>query len=479
MALAKQMAYSYVRLSYAKDAATERIIMKIAIMGAGKLGLKIAEALLSGDNSITLIDKDDALLQKVSNQLDLLTITADVKDIDLLKRLALHTYDFLVAVVEYDENNILTCSFAKKLGCPRVIARIRDPEYVNQIDFIKETMHIDFIVNPDMAIASEIAKYLIMERSLTHGYFSGDKAGMLEFSTEKLPILIGRTASDVSAMLDHMHIVALSRNGKLLVPSGGELMQEDDYLYVAGKKEFIDKLDAIVHEERTYTNLRKVMIAGGGNTGLYLAQKLSKRGVFVKIIELSKERCVYLSEHLEDVLVLNGDATDLHLLEEENLDGMDAFVATTGFDEDNLLLALTAKQRNIEDVVAKISHKSYTGLIERLGIDMALNPLDIVASDILRFIQGNKVVVSSQLIQGQAEILEIKADGHMEFLGKPLSSLNLPAGVKITVMIRGEDVIIPEGSTTIKEGDHLIIFSLLTAIPALENLLRSKGGLFR
>ncbi len=453
--------------------------MKVAIIGAGKLGRKITEALLGGDNSITLVDQNEALLQKISTQLDLLTVPANAMEIDFLKSLELGTYDHLVAAVDSDEKNILICAFAKTLGCPSVIARIRDPEHVNQIDFIKESMHIDLIVNPDMSIATEISKYLVLRRNLTDEYFSGGNAGMVEFSTEKLPVIENKTCREVTNMLDEMHIVAISRDGKIIVPRSFEVIQKEDYLYVIGKKEQVRKLENIVHENRVYTNLKKVMIAGGGKSGFYLAQKLSNFGVFVKIIDNDKERCRYLSEHLENVLVLNGDATDLALLEDENLSGMDAFVAATGYDEDNLLLSLSAKQHGIDEVVAKVSRKSYTELIEKLGINMALNPLDIIASDIMRFMKGSKLVVSSQLIQGQATIMEMIATSNMHFLNKPLSTINVPEGVKITVIIRNDDVIIPNASTEIHADDKMIIFALLTSMPALENLFRSKGGLFK
>ena len=217
------------------------------------------------------------------------------------------------------------------------------------------------------------------------------------------------------------------------------------------------------------------MIVGGGKTGYYLAGKLSEFGVAVKIIEMDKNRCHYLSTHLEDVMVLHGDATDLDLLEEENLDEMDAFVTATGYDEENLLLALMAKRHGIEDVIAKVSRESYSDLIESMGIDMALNPLDITASTILRFVQGSKRVISSVLIQGQAEIMEIVASDHMRLVDTPLRELNLPRGVIVAAIHRGLNVIIPDGETIIEEDDRVIIFSLLTELPNLEKLLKVSG----
>ena len=217
------------------------------------------------------------------------------------------------------------------------------------------------------------------------------------------------------------------------------------------------------------------MIVGGGKIGLYLARKLAEFGISVKIIEINKERCQYLSTNLNDVMVLHGDATDITLLEDENLVNMDAFVTTTGYDEENLLLALVAKKKGVEDVIAKVSRESYSGLIENMEIDMALNPLDITASNILRFIQGSKRIISSQLIQGQAEIMEIIATDHMQIMNKPLRDLNLPTGVLIAAIHRGTEVIIPNGDTIIQEDDKVIILCLLTEIPDLEKLLRATS----
>ena len=277
-----------------------------------------------------------------------------------------------------------------------------------------------------------------------------------------------------------MHLVAISRNGKVIIPKRETEIMKDDSLYVVGEKTPIMRLNEQVHVKGKYTNLQKVMILGGGKTGLYLAQKLSEFGISVKIIDKDKERCQYLSNHLDDVLVLHGDATDMSLLEEENIDEMDALVTATGFDEENLLLALMAKQRGIEDVIAKVSRESYATLIESMGIDVALNPLDMTASHVLRFIQGSKRVISSQLIQGQAEMIEIIADDHMRLTNRPIEDLDLPDGVMIAAIHRGTDAIIPDGSTEILKDDRVIIICLLSEVPNLEKFIRSgRTGFFK
>ncbi|MGN0659337.1 MAG: Trk system potassium transporter TrkA [Emergencia sp.] len=449
--------------------------MKVAIVGAGKLGYRVASALLGGDYAITIIDKNENVLNKLSQQLDVMTVNADARDTSVLKDIDIRNFRYLLAVTDNDETNILIASFAKKLGCRRVIARVRDPEHMNQLGFIKETMGIDSIVNPDLAITVEIYKYLAEKYTLSNGIFTSGKIALIEFPSKRYPKLIDLPIPQVREVLPGMLIAAISRNGKVIIPHGDDVIRNGDFLYVIGEKDRIIELNRKVHERGKYTNLQKVMIIGGGKTGFYLADRLSMFGAAVKLVEKDMDRCRYLSTHLNNVMVLHSDGTDLSLLEEENMDEMDAFVTATGYDEENLLLALTAKQHGIADVISKVSHENYKDLIERMGVDMVLNPLDITASNILRFIQGSKKIISSLLIQGQAEIMEIVAHSHMTMIGVPLSQLNLPDGVLIAAIHRGEQVIIPGGDTVIEWNDRVIILSLLSELGDLEKLLKNKN----
>ena len=456
--------------------------MKVVIVGAGKLGLKVANTLLGGDHDVTIIDTNEDILQKISSQMDVMTINANAKEIKVLKRINIASYDFMITTTGDDEENIVISAFAKSLGCKKAIARVRDPEHMQQISLIKEVMGIDHIVNPDLGITVEIYKYLAEKYTLSNGIFSSGKVSLIEFSVSRFKSLIGVEIPNVGEILPNMLIVAISRNGKVIIPHGDTTIQAGDALYVIGEKGPILDLNEKVHEKGKYNDLQKVMIIGGGKTGFYLAKMLSEFGAAVKVIEKNKDRCHYLSSHLNDVMVLHGDATDLTLLEEENLSQMDAVVTATGYDEENLLLALTAKQHGIEDVIAKVSRASYGEIISRMGIDVALNPLDIITSSIIRFVQGSKKILSSQLIQGQAEIMEIIATHHMKILNKPLKNLHLPDGIIIAAIHRGtEDVIIPNGDTRILEDDKVILLSLLSDLPSTETLLRDTGriGIFK
>ncbi len=448
--------------------------MNIAIIGVGKLGVKVCEALVGGDYSITLVDTNDALLDRLSQQFDVMTVNEDARDINVLKEIGINKFQYVLVATGRDENNLVIGSFAKKLGCHRVIVRVRDPEYMKHFEFIRTSMCIDYIVNPDFAITMEIYKYLSEKYTLNNGVFTSGRIALIEFKAKRKNELIGLKMPEVRRLMPDMLIAAISRNGKVIIPHGDDEIREDDAVYVVGEKNEIMELNKKVHVKGKYTDLQKVMIIGGGKTGYYLAQRLADFGASVKLVEQSKERCQYLSTRIPNVMILHGDGTDMDMLEEENIDEMDAFVTATGYDEQNLLLALTAKQKGIEDVISKISRESYSGLIEEMGVDMVLNPLDITSAYIFSIIQGEKRVISSMLVQGQAEIIEVVATPGMMMVGDTLKNLKLPKGVLIASIYRQGEVIIPNGDARIKNGDRVIIFSLLSDIADLEKLMKSR-----
>jgi len=448
--------------------------MNIAIIGGGKLGIKVCEALVGGDYSITIVDTNDALLDRLSQQFDVMTVNEDARDINVLKEIGINKFQYVLVATGRDETNLVIGGFAKKLGCHRVIVRVRDPEYMKHFEFIRTSMGIDYIVNPDFAITMEIYKYLSEKYTLNSGVFTSGRIALIEFKAKRKKELIGLKMPEVRRLMPDMLIAAISRNGKVIIPHGNDEIREDDAVYVVGEKNEIMELNKKVHVKGKYTDLQKVMIIGGGKTGYYLAQRLADFGASVKLVEQSKERCQYLSTRIPNVMILHGDGTDMDMLEEENIDEMDAFVTATGYDEQNLLLALTAKQKGIEDVISKISRESYSGLIEEMGVDMVLNPLDITAAYIFSIIQGEKRVISSMLVQGQAEIIEVVATPGMKMVGDTLQNLNLPKGVLIASIYRQGEVIIPDGNARIKDGDRVIMFSLLSDIADLEKLMKIR-----
>ena len=449
--------------------------MKIAILGAGKLGLRLVEALSDGDYDITLVDTDEVKLNTIAQQYDVLTVNGDAKTVELLNEIHVSDTDFVFSVTTSDDTNILAASFAKTLGAKYVVARVREPEHMGQLNFIKDHYKIDMLINPDLLITGEIYRYLIEKYTLSNGIYTFDRIALIEFDSEKLPDMVGKSLSEFRAIMPGFIIIGISRNGKILIPHGADKVERGDIIYLIGEKDEVFKLSKKVHSRFHHSNSKNVMIIGGGKTGYYLAERLSEYGSKVKLIEQSRDRCHYLTNKLRNVMVINGDGTNIPLLIDEDLDSMDAFVTCTGFDEENLLLALTAKNHGVEDVISKVSHESYKELIAKLGIDIVLNPLDITASTILRAVRGSKRVLSSVLLQGQAEIMEIYASDRISMLNTPLKELNLPDYVIIAAIRRGGETIIPTGDTIIRDGDRVIVVCLVSEIGYIEQLVRPTG----
>ena len=448
--------------------------MKVAIVGAGKLGTAVAEALIQGGNEITVLDTNEERIQTIGQNLDVFTITGDAKQTEVLRDAGVGSFDLLVSATDNDERNIVICSFAKKLGCKKTIARVRAPEHLDQLDFIQDITGIDFIINPDKDCADEIFKYLTQQYALTGGKLSKDGVGVLEFEAEKLEEIVGKQLKDIVLPQTGLLIAAVSRQGKIIIPNGSTTIHHGDMIYAIGLQKSIDSLQNIVRRNLSEAKVTRVMIAGGGNTGYFLARSLVEYGASVKIIEMDKKRCEYLSAELNKVLVLNADATEVDVLRDENLTGMDAFVALTGFDEENLLLSLIAKQSGVSKIVAKTSRKSYETLLEELGDIMIINPLNISATEILHKMRKEGVVLFTQVINGQAEFREIMAEKEMPLTAKSLMDLTIPDGVLLAAVERNGETFIPNGSTNIREGDKVLILSLLSAAGALESLLHKS-----
>lgn len=453
--------------------------MRIMIVGAGKLGMKVASSLISSDNYITLIDINPKVIQKANNEIDVLGIVGDGLEADIYEEVNVKQYDIVLALTDSDEKNLVIGGVVKKMGCKKVVARLRGPEYMNHQELMKNTFNIDQVLNPDMLVSHEIFNYLINQHKDFNQFFTGPTIGMLEVKAETIKGMVGDRVLNASNYLENMLIVSISRKGKLIIPKSHVTIEEDDILYLLGKKTDIAKLSPYIDTKVEGANIKKVMIMGGGKTGFYLGKLLSEAGINVKVIEKDLERCEYLAEKLPGVLVLHGDATDMSLLQEENLSSMDAFVSATGYDEDNIILALTAQQYGVKEVLAKTSRGNYTLLMDKVGVN-TLNTLEITSSHILRLVQARSFVSSSFFLQGQAEVLEVIAQRDMMITGKQLKELDFPKGVLVSLIYRNNSTIVPTGNTQIKEGDRLIFFSMLSDVPELERLLRAtRKRLFR
>ncbi|NMB96843.1 MAG: Trk system potassium transporter TrkA [Clostridiaceae bacterium] len=452
--------------------------MKVLIVGAGKLGYKLANAVSGKDVQVTIMDSDSEVLEKIIDHVDALVIKASGIQVEALKEAEINTYDLIIAVTDSDETNIVICALAKKLGCKKAIARIRNPEYAKNREFVKSAMDIDYIINPELAIAKVIIRYLLKSYSFYSEDFAEGRIIMADFPSSTLSGFAGKQIKDLERM-EGLLIAAISRNNEIIIPNGSTYIYDNDIIYIIGRRESIELMLKNDKSLLSLKSVKKVMILGGGKIGYYLGEKLAQQGILVKIIEQDKNRCQYLSENLDDVLVIYGDGSDAELLMDEDILSMDAFIGVTGFDEENLLMALFAKQAGVKKVIAKVSKPSYAQLVERLGVDAALSPIDITAGEILKFIRGGKVMSVSLLLGGQAEVVEILADDQMPVAGKKIAELGLPKGIIIGAVSHEGKVLIPKGNTIIYPGDRFVVFCLSSHIHVLETFFKpSKGGLF-
>ncbi|WP_300382123.1 Trk system potassium transporter TrkA [Clostridium sp.] len=454
--------------------------MKVMIVGAGKLGCKLAGAMLNENIDVTLMDSNSKVIERINDHLDVLTVNANGLEVEILRELNIETYDLLLASTSSDETNTIICTLAKKLGCIKTIARIRSPEYTKQLDFIKNEMGIDHIVNPDLATASEITRYLLKRYNFYSGNFAKGRVQMIDLNINSInnsKEFIGQKVMELDN-IQGLLIVAISRNGNIIIPDGSTELVKDDIIYLMGESKIINNWENKYRPNFNKRHIKRIMIFGGGKIGYYLSKQLNESNINVVIVEQDRERCKYLTTNLSNALIIHGDGTDMNLLQEEDLPLMDAFVGATGYDEQNILMCLMAKQYNVNKVITKISRPSYSHVIDKLGIDLALNPVNITVSEILKFIRGGKVVSVSLLLGEEAEVTEVIVGDNLPVVGKKIAELGLPRGIIIGSVVHKGKVIIPNGNTVINSRDRLIIFCLTQNIPAIDMFLKEgKGGI--
>ena len=332
--------------------------MRIIIIGDGKVGYSLAETLSKEDNDVTIIDKNSDALKKASENLDVMCIRGNGVSTNILMQAGVKDVDLLIAATSSDEMNMVCCLTAKKLGAEHTIARIRDPEYANELSILKHDLGLDLVINPEQAAAGEIARLLRFPSAVNIESFAKGRVDLIEIkATEGIPI-IGMKLKNISQKIaSDILIGAVLRDGEVIIPNGDFEIEENDTLYIIGRPSSVFNFCKQIG--KISQKIKNVMVVGGGRIAYYLVQYLKNTDMKVKMIEISKDRCVALSEMLPNTLIINGDGTDEDVLNSENLSDMNAFVSLTGRDEENLMAALLAKQSGVIKVIAKITRVNY------------------------------------------------------------------------------------------------------------------------
>ena len=437
--------------------------MKIIILGAGQVGATLAENLAREANDVTLVDADAGLLEELQDRLDIRTVQGYGSHPGVLRRAGADDADMLIAVTESDETNMLACQIANTLfHTPTKIARVRSAEYLKEEALFEDgALPVDLHISPEQLVTDYIRRLIEYPGALQVVDFANGLVRLVAVKAYYGGPLVGRELKELPQHLPaHVdaRVAAIYRRGRPLLPQGDTLIEAEDEVFFVAAKKHIPKIMAELR--KLDKPVKRVMLAGGGNIGLRLAQAL-EGSIQVKVIERSRERAQQLSEQLKRAIVLVGDAASEDLLTEENIEDMDVFCAITNDDEANILSAMLAKRLGARKVMALINRLAYVDLVMGSVIDVAISPQQSTVSALLAHVRRGDMVKIHSLRRGAAEAIEAIAHGDSagsKVVGRRLDEIELPPGTTIGAIVRGEEVIIAHHDTVIESEDHVILF---------------------
>lgn len=438
--------------------------MKIIIIGGGKVGYTIAQQLSTEHHDITLIDNNVTALNHADETLDVLCIRGNGASVKIMEAAGIKDADLLVAATDGDELNMICCVIGKKLGAKHTIARIRNTDYSNEYNMLKEELELDMIINPEMDVASEIARLLQFPSAVNVETFANNMLQMVEFRVlETDPIKNIKLIDLTKKLPSKVLFCTVKHNNEVIIPKGNFAFSVNDIVCVIGQRSAVYKF--FKYLGRNSQRAKNVTIVGGSRISIYLTWLLKEIGINVKIIELKKDRCDFLSEILSEALIIHGDGTDQEVLDNENIRSTSAFVALTDRDEENLISSIYAHQCGVNKVILKINRLNYIPIAKQLGLDSIISPKYTTANSILRYVRalnnskGNSIEKLYKIADVEAEVAEFTANNSTRFLGTNFKDLILKDNVLIGAIVRNKKIIIPYGNDYIKEGDKVIVIT--------------------
>lgn len=446
--------------------------MRILILGAGDVGFHVAQQLANENHDVVVIEQDRERARMSQDFLDAMVIEGNGASLTTLEQAGITKTDLLLAVTSHDEVNLMACLSAAQYGVPKRIARVSKPDYYDHTGILPpDRLGVDLMINPERECALESYQLL---QSAAAAEFAQFESGVVQLIGVRVkpnaPVVgkrlleIGRLAGGIRAL-----VVAISRGGQTIIPTGATRIQEGDLVFVIGEPSHMPDVLPLVGYDRF--DLRRVVIAGGSREAWLLAHMLEEHKIGCTLIEIDRNRALVLSENLRRSLVLHGDATDLELLEMEGVGDADGFVAYTGSDETNLLSCLLAKNLGTRRVISLIKRLNYIPLVSRVGVDAAVSPHMAAANAILSHVRRGSVLAVATLRGTRAEGIEFNVSDRFPYAGIPLADVKLPRGSLVGAIIRGDRVIIPGGTDTIESGDRIVVFVLPETLREVEDLL--------
>ena len=439
--------------------------MKIIVFGANDIGAMIASEFYT-DNDITVID-DEHNKSDIFNKLDVGFIAGNGSNIEVLKQADIKNADVFIACTSSDELNIVACLTAKRISTVRTMCFVRKEEYKSSLGIAKDAeyncdFYIDNIIWPEELMMQEIFRIITVAKALDVENFADGRARLLEYKIAKNSVLVNCMVKNCEFPKDTL-IVGITRDGELFIPNGETVLHEDDKVIFMGLSHSLDILAGKFFHEKEF--VKTVTIIGGGNVGLKLAKNLEDLKLKLKIIEKDEKRCEYLAQELSNALIINGDGTDLELLNEEDICSSDVVVSVTNNDEKNLLCSLLVKHMGAKRVISRVSKTTNVALFERVGIDIAISSKTAALNEIKNNIKDTNIGILATVEQGRGEVLVIELPDNYE--AKKIMDLRLPVKAIVGVIQRRKRIIIPNGATQVMSGDNLIIFTTSENAPII------------
>ena len=450
--------------------------MKIIIAGASKIGRSIAAILASEGHDITVIDDNSEIISTVSNSLDVICVEGSAVNPETLREAGAAHADLLMAATQTDEVNMVCGTIARKLGTKHVIARIRDPQYLNQVDFFREALGLSVIVNPEFECAKEISRILRFPGAVRVDSFSKGSVEMVEHRIRENGKLKGLMLKDLVSVFGAKVLVSVvERGGEAFIPNGNFVLNAGDRLSITGTSAELRKFFAATGQYQK--PVKKVMIMGGGRISVYLTRLLEASGMSVTVVDRDRSRCDELCDLLPNTRILHGDATKTDFLLEEGLESVDAFVALAGDDGENIIASMFAKKCNVSKIVTKVNREHFSDILESTGLESVVATRQLVSQQLARYVRGMSNSLGSsmetlyRLADGKVEALEFKVSEKSDCIGVPLRNLRLKPNVLICAVIRDRKSIIPDGQTVIEPGDHAIIVTAAGRLKVLDDIV--------
>lgn len=449
--------------------------MKIIIAGAGEVGFHLAKLLSYESQEITLIDTKKSSLSYADTHLDIKVIKGDATSINHLKDARVNTADLVISVTSSETTNITVCVLAKQLGAKRTIARISNTEFIDYKDELGFTKFgIDELISPESLAAAEI-ELLLNQSAFNDSYeFEEGALTMLGMNLSRTAQFVGKSVKEAAQLFPEIHFVpiAIQRYATqyTIIPRGDTIFKEGDHVVFItseGGNEELCKLSGKIN-----TDIKNVMILGGGKIGGKAAKDLSENKFNIKILEKDKDKAFDLADQLSDVLVLHGDGRNVELLAEENINNMDAFVAVTGNSETNIMSCLVAKSKGVRKTIALVENVDYFELSHSIGVDALINKKLLAANNIFRYIRKGEVVAMTKVNNMNAELLEFIVKPNSKIVNKAIKDMNIPRSAIVGGVVRDGEGIIALGDFKVKEGDRVVVCSLQRSIKEVEQLFQ-------